>query len=473
MRPTLFAVVLLLLPITSAEAARPLNLVLILTDNHSPWTLGCYGNRDIRTPNIDRLASEGMLFELCYASNAVCSPTRATLLTGLIPSQHGVHCYLRAGGAQVGPNAYSTIGEFRSLPEILAEAGYTCGLSGKWHLGDNLRPQEGFTSWITKPHGHTAEFYDQEVIEDGRVRKEPTYLTDLWTQHAVRFLEQNQAKPFFLYLAYNGPYGLGKLLLNASRNRHAEHYATQELLSFPRAEPHPWLFNNREYLNNLTAMRRYAAEVSGVDDGVGEVLSTLTKLRLDDNTLVIFTGDQGLAGGESGLWGMGDHTRPLTAFDGTMHVPLIVRHPGIIPRGQRSKLLVSNYDLYPTLLEYLGQDSKIPVVPKPPGRRFTPTLRGQAQPWEDTVFFEFENVRAVRTAEWKYIERFKQTPNELYHLTDDPGERTNLIDDPAMAQKRTELRARLQAFFAQHADPQYDLWRGGRSKADLLSPALK
>ncbi len=111
----------------AAATPRPLNLVLILTDNHSPWTLGCYGNPEIRTPNIDRLASEGMLFERCYSSNAVCSPTRATLLTGLIPSQHGVHCYLRAGGAQVGPNAYSTIAEFRTLPKILAEAGYVCG----------------------------------------------------------------------------------------------------------------------------------------------------------------------------------------------------------------------------------------------------------------------------------------------------------------------------------------------------------
>src|SRR5215210_5502652 len=150
--------------------ARPLNVVLILTDNQGAWTLGCYGNPDIRTPNIDRLAREGMLFENCFSSNAVCSPTRATLLTGLIPSQHGVHSYLSAGAPQIGPHAYSTIAEFRTLPKILSESGYTCGLSGKWHLGDNLKPQEGFTSWVTMPHGHTQTFYNADVIEDGKVR---------------------------------------------------------------------------------------------------------------------------------------------------------------------------------------------------------------------------------------------------------------------------------------------------------------
>lgn len=475
MRSCLLLTALLCAVADGAAPKRPLNLVLILTDNHSPWTLGCYGNTEIRTPNIDRLASQGTLFERCYSSNAVCSPTRATLLTGLIPSQHGVHCYLRAGGAQVGPNAYSTIAEFHTLPEILAEAGYVCGLSGKWHLGDNLKPQEGFSSscWITKPHGHTQEFYDQEVIEDGRIRKEPKYLTDLWTEHAVRFIEQNHGKPFFLYLAYNGPYGLGASLLNASRNRHAEYYAGKDLLSFPREQRHPWLFNNKEYLGNPLAMRRYAAEVSGVDDGVGEVLQTLTRLKLDENTLVVFTADQGLAGGQSGLWGMGDHTRPLSAFDGTMHVPLIVRHPGAIKPGERSKGLLSNYDIYPTLLDYLGLKERIPTSPKPPGRSFVPTLHGEPLDEVEAVFFEFENVRAVRTARFKYIERFKQSPNELYDLRDDPGERRNLIDSPEYLVARAELRQQLQRFFAAHADPQYDLWRGGRSKADILSEALK
>src|SRR5688500_80797 len=156
-RPTQLAIVLVLAAVT--EAAPRVNVVFILTDNQGAWTLGCYGNRDIRTPNIDRLAAEGTLFSRGYSSNAVCSPTRATYLTGLLPSQHGVHSYLRAGDAQVGPKARCVIGEFRTLPQILAEARYVCGLSGKWHLGGNLTPQLGFSEWVTMPHGHTTTFH--------------------------------------------------------------------------------------------------------------------------------------------------------------------------------------------------------------------------------------------------------------------------------------------------------------------------
>src|SRR5688572_15718267 len=203
-----------------AAAPRSPNVVLILTDNHGAWTLGCYGNTDVRTPHIDRLAQEGTLFTRCYSSNAVCSPTRATYLTGLIPSQHGIHSYLRGGDAQMGPKARCEIAEFRSLPQILADAGYVCGLSGKWHLGANLTPQLGFTDWHTMPAGHTSTFYDAEVIEDGKVHKEPTYLTDFWTDHAVRFIEANKDRPFFLFLAYNGPYGLGASMKRTARNRH-------------------------------------------------------------------------------------------------------------------------------------------------------------------------------------------------------------------------------------------------------------
>jgi arylsulfatase A-like enzyme len=470
----------------SSSAARPPNIVLVLTDNQGAWTLGCYGNPDIRTPNIDRLAREGMLFERCYSSNAVCSPTRATLLTGLMPSQHGVHSYLAARGAQLGPQAYSTIAEFRTLPEILADAGYTCGLVGKWHLGDNRRPQEGFTYWLTMPHGHTRTFYNAQVIERGDVRNEPRYLTEFWTDHAARFIEENKDQPFFLLLAYNGPYGLGESMLHPPRNRHAAHYAQSELESFPREKMHPWLSGNKKLFNNIAAMRRYAAEVSAIDDGVGRILAALEKLQIDDHTLIIFTADQGLACGHGGFWGMGDHTRPLSAFDAMIHVPLIYRHTGHIRAGQRPSMLVSNYDFLPTLLDYVdvdphlrlgdgGVSAKNPLprhsYPGPflPGRSYSRTLTGKRQQWDNTIFFEYETTRAIRTADWKYIERHRAGPNELYHLAADSGERRNLVDTAAHAAQQNELRARLHKFFTAYADPLYDLTGNGHSKAPRRS----
>lgn len=377
----------------AAQEKRLPNIVFILTDNQGPWTLGCYGNKDIKTPNIDRLASKGTRFTRAFSSNAVCSPSRATLLTGLIPSQHGIHCYLRGNEYQVGPNAQCTIVEFATLYQILGRAGYVCGLAGKWHLGANAVPQAGFTTWVTMPAGHTAAFYNADVIENGKTRKESAYLTDLWTDRAVAFIEQNKDRPFFLYVAYNGPYGLGKTMLEPARNRHAAYYADKQLPSFPREKMNPWLFEEKANLNNIKAIRRYAAEVSGVDDGVGRIMATLAKHRLDDNTLVVFTADQGLAGGQGGFWGMGDHTRPLTLYDAMLHVPLIYRQPGRIPAGKTADLLNSNYDFLPTMLDYLDMKERTPNQPPLPGRSFAATLRGQTQTWSDVVFMEFENVR--------------------------------------------------------------------------------
>ena len=321
--------------LSGAESRRP-NVVLILTDNQGAWTLGCYGNPEIRTPNIDRLAAEGMRFTRCFSPNAVCSPTRATLLTGLIPSQHGVHCFLGAGEAQIGPDAYCTIAEFRTLPKILAEPGYTCGLSGKWHLGDNLPPQEGFTSWITMPHGATSHL----LRRPGDRRRPGTQgadVPDRFLDRARRQVPRAEQRPAVLPVP-----GLQRALrpgrqLAEDRRATATRTITPTSSSFrSRGADAPLAVQQQGLPQQHQAMRRYAAEVSGVDDGVGRILEALERLSLDDDTLVIFTADQGWPAVQNGLWGMGDHTRPLTAFDGTMHVPLIYRLPGRIPAGRRN-----------------------------------------------------------------------------------------------------------------------------------------
>lgn len=447
----------------AAEARRP-NVIFILTDNQGAWTLGCYGNPDIRTPHIDRLAAEGTRFTRALSSNPVCSPTRATFLTGLIPSQHGVHSFLDQK-YMTGPEAYNTLKEFTSLGEVLRDAGYVCGLSGKWHLGENLKPSEGFTFWITKPDGGTREFYDQEVIEDGRIRKEAGYTTDLWTRKGIEFMERNKERPFFLFLAYNGPYSLGPLMLNPPRNRHAAYYKGRNFLSFPVDAMHPWQHANKQFHNQQAAMERLAAETSGVDDGVGEIMAAVKRLGLDENTVVVYAADQGWMGGQNGMWGMGDHFRPTAAHELMMQIPLIFRQPGKIPAGRTNDSIVSNYDFLPTLLAQLGLGDRMPVQPKSPGRDFSAMLRGEQPVWDNVMFFEMENTRAIRTDDWKYVARFPNGPFELYDMKQDPRERFNLFGQPGTDGKRIELSRRLDDFFATYADPQYDIWKGGRSKA--------
>ena len=468
-------------PRASGQDSRP-NVILIMTDNHGAWTLGCYGNPDIRTPNIDRLASEGTLFTRAFASNPVCSPTRATFLTGLMPSQHGVHCFLVGGRLQTGPDAQCTLNGIRSLPEILKDNGYSCGLVGKWHLGGNLEPQEGFDDyWITMPHGGTSTFYGASIIEDGKIRTEPQYLTDFWTKHAVNYIEQEAKtdRPFFLFLAYNGPYSLSRLLLRDGQNRHADYYSDKSLPSFPRQPTHPWQYSNRDYHNNETSIRRVATEVSGIDDGVGSIMETLKQNGLEKETIVIFVADQGWVGGQGGFFGMGDHTRPVTAKDGMMQIPMIWKHPDHIRKGAKSNRLVANYDLLPTLLSHLKIQDESPTRTPIPGRDFSSELQiasssansrvpSKAAESNQAIFYEFESLRCIRTESWKYIHRFPNGPHELFDLQNDPEEFDNLANSEAFGSKRIELKKRLQNFFEKHADSEFDLWKGGRSKSRIF-----
>jgi len=447
---------------------RP-NVIFIITDNQSPWTLGCYGNEEILTPNIDGLSDRGMRFTNAFCSNAVCSPNRATCLTGLMPSQHGIHNWLgtEEPDAQIGPDAYCTIREFVTLPQIFADKGYKCGLSGKWHLGDSLNPQLGFDYWFTKTKGGTATFYDDEAVWDGKIYKEPKYFLEAITDHALDFLGNVEKKPFFLYVGYNGPYGLGRDFRAGHRNRHTTYYADKELRCFPREEAHPWLKqNNRDFIKNETVIRSYASAVSGVDDGVGRILSGLEELGLDDNTLVIYTADHGLCAGHHGMWGMGDHSRPLHLFQENLRIPLIFSHPGRIPPGRIFQNMTCNYDLFPSLLSYLGIECRMSRTLELPGRSYAPALVGADFEWdEEIVFHEYENTRAVQTPEWKLVRRHPDGPDELYNLRNDPGESQNKIDCRECLEVKDDLNDRLRTFFDRYTDPQYDLWQGGRSKA--------
>ncbi|MGI9444398.1 MAG: sulfatase family protein, partial [Rubripirellula sp.] len=225
--------------------------------------------------------------------------------------------------------------------------------------------------------------------------------------------------------------------------------------------------SNRKYHNNPVSIRRVAAEVSGVDDGVGTVIDTLEKHGLSENTLVVFAGDQGWMGGQNGFFGMGDHTRPMGAHDLMMQVPLIVSHPSKITSG-RTNIMVSNTDFLPSLLDYVGLKHRIPQTEKQnlSGRSYADLLRGQSIDWETAMYYEMESCRCIRTEKWKYVARRSPNgPGELYDMQADPHERFNLFGQPTLAATQNQLAEKLNQWFNTYASPEYDIWNGGHSKA--------
>jgi len=478
------ALLTLLLVADASLAANLPNIVLIVSDNQSQTLLGTYGNSEILTPNIDRLAAEGIKYKQAFSVSGVCSPTRATLLTGLLPSQTGVHVALPT---HVDIDHWSAIEEFRNLPQTLKDAGYRTALVGKYHLGVHEEPQLGFDFWVTFPGGHTTTFYNETVIDNGKTYRSPEHLTDFWTRRAVDFITQQSAdQPFFLLLTYNGPYMLPPTVTMEPNNRYAAYYQ-QHPPSFPQEPVHPFLktwatgrgpsglmvregttaWTAIEALNNKTAIVNTASETAMVDEGVGKILDALKTQGLESDTLVVYTSDQGASYGHHGLWGNTSWSFPFAAYNINMQVPLIFRHPEHIPRGVETDLMVSQVDFLPTLFDYIGLVDL--DIANSPGKSFVASLHGKKIPWNDAIFFEFATVRAIETSKWKYIRRFPPTdPREFYDLEADAGETVNLIGSPAHAEIVAALDERLTAYFDRYADPKYDLWHGGTAKGRLL-----
>ena len=187
----------------SDSNSRQPNVIFILTDDQGPWAAGCCGNDEVRTPNIDRLAETGVRFENFFCTSPVCSPARASLMTGRIPSAHGVHDWIRDGN--MPPTSAKYLEGLTCYTDVLGANGYTVGLSGKWHLGDSMAPQHGFSHWFAMPLGG-SKYNDAEMIRDGVVEVQPGYVTDIITDDALQFIEGNKDQPFYLSVHYNAPH---------------------------------------------------------------------------------------------------------------------------------------------------------------------------------------------------------------------------------------------------------------------------
>ncbi len=462
------------------------NVVLIFTDNQQASTLACYGNSEVHTPNLDKLAGRGIRFNNAFCPNAFCSPCRASVLTGALPSQHGIHSWIDDRNMPEWPTGWHALNGMQTLPKLLQNDGYTTALIGKYHLGEPTTPAEGFDHWVTLEDGHVRSFYRNRIFDNGQVYDQPGHSVDFFSDKAREFMtaQVKSDKPFFLFLPYPAPYGHWPATKETDENRHTHRYANCPMNSIPREALSKkavdgFLMNNAESTtdldfsmlmrapNDLATLRNYYSQISMVDDGVGEIMASLEALGIDDNTLLIFTADHGLSVGQHGFWGHGGSSFPSNLHRAAHSVPLIVSQPGAVPEAQTSNMMVSNMDLYSTILDYTG--IKVPNTDYAlPSRTLMPIIMGNALvDWgDDAVYSEQEETRVVRTQKWALFKRYDGPTNkgigdELFDVENDPQETTNLSGLAAYQNIEAQLNDMLTEFFLKHVRAEADLWTGG------------
>jgi arylsulfatase A-like enzyme len=452
------------------------NIVFILSDDHGVWANGCYGNREIKTPNIDRLAENGVRFENFFCVSPVCSPARASIMTGRIPSQHGIHDYLCDGNGFKGQTSIEYLKDQPGYTDILKENGYECALSGKWHMGDSFNPQKGFSFWYAHQKGG-GPYYKAPMVRDGKPFIEERYITDVITDEALHFLDiRDKNAPFYLSIHYTAPHSPW---VGCHPKEYVGMYDDCPFESCPQGKPHPWALTDimPGYTNSRENLKGYFAAVTAMDFNIGRVLDRLKAEGIEEDTLVIYMSDNGFNCGHHGIWGKGNGTFPLNMYDTSVKVPFIVSHPSVLPKGVVSDIMVSAYDFMPTLLDYLGIENK--DSEKLPGRSFLPALRGEEIKEQPImVFDEYGPVRMIRTRDYKYVHRYAYGPNELYFLKDDPGEEKNLIDDPQYQDIVGGLKRRMDLWFNKYVDPKINgamepvLGGGQKNLAGLNGPGF-
>jgi arylsulfatase A-like enzyme len=428
-----------------ARAAEKLNVILILADDLGWADLGCYGSKYHKTPHLDRLAASGVRFTDAYAACPVCSPTRASLLTGRYPQRYSLTDWLpgrpdRPDQKLIRPKINQQLPlEEVTLAEALKPAGYVSGHVGKWHLGGKgFGPeQQGFDLNIAGDQTGTARSYFAPFeSKDGTfmpgLEKAPDgeYLTDRLTAEAEKFIDANRERPFFLYLAHYAP--------------HIPLKAKPELVAKYKAGKHGEQGNPN-----------YAAMLESLDDGVGRLLKKLDDLKLADRTLVLFMSDNGGLATLEGSNMAPTFNGPLREgkgylYEGGIRVPLIVRWPGVTKAGTTCGVPVSSIDFFPTALEACGVKSEAKVD----GVSLVPLLKGGALKRKGAadLYWHYPHYAnqgsrpggAVRLGDYKLIEFYENGRRELYHLRNDVSESRNLIADRPDVAK--ELAAMLDAW---------------------------
>ena len=425
-----------------ANAASRPNIVFILMDDQRWDDLGYAGHPFVKTPNIDRIAREGVQFTRAFVTTPLCSPSRASFLTGQYAHQHGV----------IDNTARDALSH--KLPTFfkgLHEVGYEVGFVGKWHMGLDDTPRPGIDYWVSiKGQGN---YLDPEINNNGSRKKIPGYVTDIFSDFAVDFLKRKHEKPFLLYVAHKAVHpdlqqaadgtlsdpSAGKFI---PAERHKNLYANAPIPRRPNfgksPDDKPALARKIGKLPPLgpntgtddETIRNRLRMVTAVDEGIGRMLKVLEDAKQLDHTLIIFTSDEGYFYGEHGL-----SVERRLAYEESARIPIAMRYPKLIQAGSAINEMVLNIDLAPTLLEIGG--AKIPK--EIAGRSLVPLLLGKKIPWRKTFLIEYwtdkvfprvekMGYQAVRSENWKYIHYVDLAGmNELYDLKNDPYEMTNVI----------------------------------------------
>ncbi|MCS7044124.1 MAG: sulfatase-like hydrolase/transferase [Bryobacteraceae bacterium] len=417
-----------------AAAQRP-NIVLVLADGLPAWALGCYGNQEIRTPQIDRLAAAGTRMALFFASAPAGPPSRATLFTGRAPRQHGVTDLPEGEGQAPAAFAKEVL-----ISDLLAGAGYRCGFAGLWGMGPAAgKPGHGFEfAAVLRSLSHE----DPRLAVDGSEVQEKGYLPEILTKYAADFLARQQKdRPFFLVVSNLGPGGP----LDGHPKRLLDLYASANFASFGIQPAAGNAAQGREHLDNpLPALRRYAAAVTALDEQAGALHRKILELGLFENTLFLFTSTHGALLGRHGLWGAGRASKPANLFEESIHVPMIWSWPGRVPTHSVRPELAGAADLLPALCEAAGVEP--PGNRRLCGRSFLPLVMNRPMPkkdpWPDIVFAEFEDAEMARDKYYKLVVR-GSGQGELYDIRKDPRERNNVYADAGFSTVRAHLEKKL------------------------------
>ena len=435
----LISVVFLFCLSTQADTKKP-NIILIMVDDAGYGDFGCYGQKKFKTPNIDRMAANGMLFTQHYSGSTVCAPTRCSIMNGV----HTGHAYVR-GNREVQPEGQAPIpSDMITIPKLLGNVGYVTGMFGKWGLGAPKSSGDPMNQGWNEFFGYNCQrqahtFYpkhlwhnSEKVMLDGKI-----YSHDLIQEQALKFIRNNAKKTFFAYLPITIP--------------HAAMQCPEEDVApfrkkFPQFEKKIGKYSHGTEVRNPVAA--FAGMMTRMDRGIGQVLDLLNELNIADNTLVLFTSDNGphYEGGHQPEFfnsngPLKGHKRDL--YEGGIRVPLIAYWPGKIKAGSVSNHICAHWDLMPTFCEL----AKITTPNHTDGISYIPTLTGREQKKHAYLYWEFHsygNAQAIRLEDWKGIRlKVKNNPNapiQLYNLKLDIGETKNIAaNHPNIISRMTQL----------------------------------